>query len=155
MQYLLEFKKHSRRSSHKYFIGISLNERVDLCEPRIREPRLRNYFSKQNLRQRRRESPLRNAPAIRYCANNHAQLFNNRLVSQRFILLARSTELRGDKFERRSGAQQTANNRRIRVTFVSPPRSKGIAIDIPFDATVSNWSATNCRKLRELSRRKT
>lgn len=38
----------------------------------------------------RRRVILAKRTAIRYCANNDAKLFNNRLVSQRFILPARS-----------------------------------------------------------------
>lgn len=48
-------------------------------------------FFKQNLRHRR--VTVAKCAAIRYCANNDAKLFNNRLVSQRFILLARSPSL--------------------------------------------------------------
>ena len=84
----------------------------------------------------------------------NAELFNNRLVSQRFILLARSTELRGDKFERRSGAQQTANNRRIRGNVCLPASMERNCHRYRFVSTrqFRNWSPTNCRKLRELLR---
>lgn len=113
-------RRCTRAVAHKY-LSSQLTERVDLrsvCFPATDRRRWRNYFS--NKIYDRRRVIVAKCTAIRYCANNRAKLFNNRPVSQRFILAPRSPELRGDKFDVPL-APRNANNIRLKQKLVCLP----------------------------------